>query len=236
MNLNDLFNWKSELHLKAANGEALTKDGEEVVLYQRVVGDADLETARKNALRASRKLRKSLKDKDSLEHNSILPEYEDMTKEELSNAIIMSSIVELRSEATSTADLPKEPKEPGESAELEEREEYQNALDEYAKSKQKAIEDRTSELIEDKKKSLMYKNKAELRKLFLESAINSLARTKMIDTFNHWCAYLGTYIDPEMQERAFSSYAEYANTYKEIKEQVVSSYLDLELSTSNLKK
>jgi hypothetical protein len=39
-----------------------------------------------------------------------------------------------------------------------------------------------------------------------------------------------------MQERAFSSYAEYANTYKEIKEQVVSSYLDLELSTSNLKK
>ena len=125
MDLNQLFKWKGELVIKDKNGEPVVVGKRTLILYQRVLGDADLTTVRKKALKASRKLRRELLDSDSDAHLAMIPEYETMDDNILRNAVILSEALEIRRVAMDTAQKPKEPKELVVGASLEEQEDYE---------------------------------------------------------------------------------------------------------------
>lgn len=235
MNLENLFKWSNSFVVRDKQGNEVEIDGEPLTLYQRVVGDAELAEARKNALYASRTLRKALRDEASTEHATLLPEYEDMTNDELKNAIILTEGTTLRRRAEEMADLPKYPVKPkGDS--LEEEEEYQVAVDEYEDKKREEINKQLQKLLDKKKAELKGLHTDTLQEMFIEAVIKTIARSRMLEVFNQWCAYLGTYKDKAMTKRAFKSFEAFDNAATELKEQILEHYIDLEFSGGNLKK
>ena len=235
MNLENLFKWNNNFVVKDKQGNPVEVNGEPLTLYQRVVGDAELSEARRQALYESRNLRKALRDEASVEHSTLLPEYEDMSNEELKNAIILTEGGELRRRAEQMADLPKYPVKPKDGS-LEDEEEYQVALDTYEDKKQEAINKQLRKLINRRKEDLKGTHLDNLRKQFIEAVINTISRSKMLETFNYWCAYFGTYKDKAMTKRAFKSFETFDNAATELKEQILNHYIELEFSGGELKK
>lgn len=238
MNLDNLFKWHRELEIKDTKGDPYIPEGEKepLTLYQRVIGDADLSEARKAALRASRQLRKELKDADSSEYASLMPEFEQMDNAALRSAIIITRAPQIREQAEETANKPKYPAEPPSDASLEERENYQHELDTYDERVAVAVEEKTNELIEQRNNELKKHGRDKLVKIFTNSVIDSICRRRMLDTFNSRCAYYGTYIDKAMTRHAFSSYEAFENATPELKSQIISAYIRLELDGGEVKK
>lgn len=235
MDLENLFKWSNNFVIKDKQGNEVEVDGKPLTLYQRVVGDAELAEARKNALYASRKLRKALRDEASAERATLLPEYEDMTNEELKNAIILTEGTQLRRRAEEMADLPKYPVKPkGDSLEAEE--EYQIALDNYEKKKREEVNKQLEKILNKKKEELKGLHTETLQERFIEAVIKTIARSRMLEVFNQWCAYLGTYKDKAMTKRAFKSFEAFDNSATELKEQILDHYIELEFGGGNLKK
>lgn len=235
MKLENLFKWQSSFEVKDENGKVVMDGDKPLTLYQRVVGDAELSEARKNALYASRKLRKELKNEASRDHAILLPDYEDMNKQELQNAIILTDSTQLRRRAEEQADLPKYPTKPKDDS-LEAQEEYQVAIDEYDDKRKEAIDKEVENLIKQRQESLKELTKDELQDLFIESVIRTMARSRMLEEFNKWCAYFGTYEDKAMNRRAFKSFETFDNAAPELKRQILDNYIDLEFSGGELKK
>lgn len=236
MKLDNLFKWQKELVIKDAKGEPYEVDDEALVLYQRIIGDADLSIARRAALRASRDMRKSLRDPDSDEYAAMLPEIDAMDDSALRNAVILTSAMDLRAQAENEAQKPKYPTEPPSDASLEAKEEYQHELDTYDERVEKAVEEQMDTVIERKRKELKKLKREKLVNMFTSSIIDNISRREMLDEFNSRCAYLGTYINKAMTERAFSNYESFENAATELREQVIDSYVQLEMSGLEIKK
>jgi rRNA-processing protein FCF1 len=236
MNLENLFKWDKVLTIKDEDGEVVKIDDEPVILYQRVIGDADLEKARREALRASKRLRKKLKKQNTIEHETMLPDYEEFSNEELKNAIVIAEVADLRQRARNQAQLPTYPSKPDSNASLEAQEAYQEELDTYDKRVEEAVMQELNKLIEQRKKELKGLHKDTLTEVFESSVIDSLCRAEMLEVFNLWQAYLGTFKDEQMTQKAFSSFEAFDNAASHLKQQVVNGYIDLELDGSELKK
>jgi len=235
MNLSELFKWTGELTIKDRNGEPVIVRKRPLVLYQRVVGDNDLALARKMALKASRGLRKELRDETSSSHAAMIPDSESLSDEVLANMVILADSPEIRRLANAQADKPREPLEPKQEASLEVQEEYEVELEEYKLAVAKAVEDKLREIIDARSAELGKLSREELSTMFLESTIKSICQAEMLKVFNNWCAYLGTYRDSKHTTRAFSSYDEYANVSPELKTQILDGYLTLEINGADLK-
>jgi len=234
-NLETLFRWKGELRIKDSSGEPVIVDNKPLVLYQRVVGDADINEVRKQALKASAKLRKELRDASSDAHLALIPDYEELDDDTLRNMVVLADAVNLRTTALETTNRPPEPLEPDSDASLEEQEKYEAALREHATALEKAVKDKTQELMDERRAELEKLDRESLVDIFIKTVIDSLCRAEMMQTFNSWCAYLGTYKDKKMKKRAFDSYAAFDNAAAELKQQIISGYLSLEMSGEDLK-
>lgn len=235
MILENLFKWNNELVIKNLNGTPAQIKGKDVVLYQRIIGDAELGRARKNALKSSRRLRASLRDKTTDEHISLIPEYDTLTVDELRNSVILAEGFQIRREATDTTSPPKLPKSPSSNATLEEQESYETALEDYNKELSKAIDEKTKEIMERRAKELEGVDRATLATNFVNAAIDSLCQAEMLRIFNFWCAYFGTYKDKAMRTRAFKSFDSFDNTSTQLKDQIIGGYVLLQLNGENLK-
>jgi len=233
--LDSLFKWHKELTIKDRSGNSVEINGKPVVVYQRVVGDFEISEARKQALSASRLLRQKLRDPDTPEHNALFPDFNEMDNETIINGIILAEAFSIRNEAEKTYKKPRKPVQPGSDADLEEQENYEVALEKYDDKVEKAIVERTKELIEQKKEELSSKSRQELIDIFTGALINSLCQTEMVRTFNEWCTYLGTYKNKTMTQRAFPSFAAFANSATQLKGQLIDSYLALEIGGKELK-
>jgi len=235
MNLNDLFKWTGELTITGRDGEPVMVRTKPLVLYQRVVGDSDLGLARKMALKASRGLRKELNDESTNSYAAMVPDHADIEDGVLVNMVILASSPEIRSQAIKEADRPREPMEPEGDASLEVQEEYESDLDEFKALTNKAIDKKVAEIVQAKSEELSKLPRENLVKMFLESTVRSICQAEMLRTFNSWCAYLGTFKDRKYSTRAFASYDEFDNSATELKSQVLSGYLMLEIAGEDLK-
>lgn len=235
MDLDSLFKWKKELIIKDSKGEPVRLGKKPLKLYQRIVGDADLVKARSKALLASRRLRGNLKDETSEEYAALIPDYEGQANETLSNMIVFAEGIDLRRRAVEQAEKPREPKKPKEDASLEDMENYEAATSEYQEQYDKAINKQMDKLIKERLTELSKLTREEIVNIFLVSIIESICRTEMLRVFNCWCTYLGTYADKEMTVRAFSSYEDFDNAATELRNQMLSGYLELEMTGETLK-
>lgn len=234
INLDDLFKWKKELTIKDGSGDNVLVKGKPVKVYQRVIGDADLSTARKKGLIASGKLRKELKRTDSDTHIAMLPDYNSLDESVLRSMTVLADAANIRTEAIETYNKPDEPKMPDDPT-LEEQEQYEVAMQEYMDAMDKSITKRMQEIMDQKTEALKQINKDELLERFLESLISSLCRNEMLRVFNSWCAFLGTYKDKSMKKHAFESYAAFDNATPELKEQIINSYITLDIGGEDIK-
>lgn len=229
MNLDDLFKWKGELEIKDNKGEAV------IVVFQRIVGDAQLVIARKQALKSSATLRKELRQDESDSRIAMVPDHDALDDETLSRMVLLSESMDIRSQATTLADTPKEPKEPGGDATLEQQEEYEASLVAHTKAIEEAVQEKSKELADKRLEELKDVPRKKLVDIFLATVIDSLCRSEMLKTFNCWCAYLGTYKDKRMKTLAFSNYGAFDNASPELKNQILDRYIELELGGTDLK-
>ncbi len=235
MNLENLFKWNNELVIKNSDGTPAKISNKSVILYQRIIGDAELGRSRKSALKSSRRLRASLRDKTTDEHISLIPEYDTLTIDELRNSVILAEGFQIRREATEAASPPKLPKSPKSNATLEEQENYETSMDDYNKKLSKAIDAKTKEIMERRSKELEGVDKDTLSTKFVNAAIDSLCQAEMLRIFNFWCAYFGTYKDKAMRTRAFKSFDSFDNTSTQLKDQIIGGYVLLQLNGEDLK-
>ena len=233
--LDNLFKWQGELEIKDNKGEVVLVNAKPLIVYQRVVGDAELIRARKQALRASGSLRRELRDKTSDSHIAMIPDYEALDDETLSRMILLSESLDIRTQAIALADKPKEPKEPDSDATLEQQEIYEAAVEAHTKAIDEAVQEKTKELADKRLEELKDISREKCVKIFMTTVVDSLCRSEMLRVFNSWCAYLGTYKSRRMKARAFSNYAAFDNASPELKNQILDSYIGLELGGEDLK-
>jgi len=235
MDLENLFKWKGEIIIRDSKGEPVILRKKPLVLYQRIVGDANIQIARQKALKASADLRKELRDEDSDIQAAFLPEVEGIDNERLSNSVALNKILELREVAEQNITQPRKPAALSGSASLEEQEKYQQGWEDYQKELETRINGELTKHLEKERKQLMENPRETLVQMFKETAINNLCKSEMLRVFNSWCAYFGTYRDKAMENRAFNSFEKFENSARELKGQIIGGYLQLELSGEDIK-
>jgi len=233
--LEGLLKWSHSFVPVDSLGDSISHNGNPVTLYQRIIGDAELDIARQTSWRASSLKRRQLKDVTSLDRIMIIPDYELLDKKTLVALIVLNEIPEVR-QKVSREMVFGFPDAPDEDSTLEEQEKYQEAVDTFFDRRQKKLSDEVEQLLEQRRKELSKMNKPALIKLHETTAIDYACREVFLSTFNEMVAYLGTYIDPEFKRRAYPTFYSFRNTVTNIKHQIIEKYAELEVNGENLKK
>ncbi len=227
VDISPLFNWSKEFELI---GEDKTTS-----VFMRLVGDADINRARVQALRRSAELRRKLKDIDSDERIAFIKDMDDFDIDTLASMITVFSMRDLTERATSKLTI-RPPRQPRSDAKTEKHEKYQQEVDSYPERRQTELRDLLEKEIEESKKSLEKESKDVLYKKYVNAITDELCEQELLSAFRTWCCYLGTYKDKELKERLFSSYEEFSNLDANLKDQFLSEYSSMELYGDNLKK
>jgi len=91
--LAQLFRWHTPVEIKDRDGSVTT------TMYIRLVGDVDYNQAQQYGLVASRKLRKLLKDSNSIENQSLFLDLDERAKEDLVLGTILAEVSNFRDAA-----------------------------------------------------------------------------------------------------------------------------------------
>lgn len=228
LDFDKLFLYKNKLEI--------TKDNETVgSVYQRLLNDADIEFARAQALRASGEFRQALRNESSDDYYSYISALFDLGQDELVANILVQEMGPRRERLQSEIP-PIIPKRPESDASLEVLEDYQKAVDEAETKWYKKVNEQLEEELTKRKGELTEKDPEDLRKILKQALVNKLCSLRMINVFQTWCAYMGTYNDAACQEKYFESYEEFENLPSEVLTQLVDGYFKLGLEIVEVKK
>lgn len=235
--LEGLFKYHHQFNVVDSTGEVYVDPAtkEPIVVYQRIIGDAETNLCMQTALRASGLRRKQLSDPTSLDRLALIPDYSGLDKDTLIGLIILNEIPELRSKAKTEMVFPF-PEAPGSDATLEEQEQYQEAVDTYFERYEARLQEKVKELIEVRQLELGGMAKRRLAAVHEEVAINATCREEMMTVYTEMSAYLGTYADENHTKRAFSSFNSFRDASPVLKRQLVEQYVALETHANKLKK
>ena len=235
MNLDNLFKWSGEVHIVNQRGEPVLDGGKPLVLYQRVVGDADLSEARTHALMCSRVLRKALRDIGSQEYNALIPDTSTLDRETKVDNILNLRFLVYRDEAIRNLIPPRKPVEPEVGSPLEMYEEYSAAEKEYSNKVDAEVRKSITEIVARERQKLSERSEQEIDKDFEAEVVDALCRAEMVNEFNRYSAYLGTFNDKKFKARAFASYEEFSNASSALIKQILEAYLSIEVDSETLK-
>jgi len=228
VDISSLFMWGKEFTFSTGLGKELT-------VYIRLVGDSELNRSRIYALRSSSKLRNILRDENSDERLAYLPNYEDVTRDNLVEGILSLSIRELAQKGAREIDIPY-PTEPSSEDSLEKHEKYQKKVDEYPAKRQAKIEKFINDALDKKRESMAILDKEAVYSLYKKILIDDLCENEMVTAYIESCTYFGIFNDEKYTERTFDSLEEFQNLPKEAKEKFISTYRELEIEQDELKK
>jgi len=222
-----LFSWTQEL-------EIVGKDDQIIKVYQRLVGDADLNKARMLSLRYSKTLRDTLSDENSDEYKLYLEDIHTLNRDDLLSMTLFGKLIDIRREIDSKFYFP-EPEEPLPDATNEQLEKYQADYDSWEERRKTALTDIIKSKIDEATKELELKSDAELATLAKRSKINMLCEEEIQTKFAEACAFLGTYEDKDFKKRVYTVFEEYLNSPEQYKKQISDGYEKLEMSSVSLK-
>lgn len=225
-----LLKWSRKLEVKDQKGDVVE------TIYVRLVGDLDYQEAQQYALIASRKLRKKLRDKTTVNYDSLFLDLEEKVKGDLVFGILMAEMGTFRDLAIDElgTDILKTPENIS-NLSLEERENQQDDQEKAAQEKVDILKAKMEEKHDERKKELDTKSMKDLRKLFISSTINVKCLEIFSTTFRDYCCFVGSYFDSKFTKKAFTSFDVYQNMVTMVKRQILDTYLDLELSGEQLK-
>lgn len=223
-----LFDYRKPLIIDSLNG--LNTE----TIYQRLVGDIDLQSARRAGLRFSGDYRKKLRNKDSDEYNILINELDEYTREQRIMSLLFDKLIHIRTKAEREFYFP-EPEELDQDATTEEMEEFQRKFDSWEADRNTSLNEQVIKEIEKEKAELDKLSDEELRNELIEAKINSECETTLNKRFQEMSTYLGTYVDENYTQLLFKNFNEFQNSNDALKNQLIKGYTDLEMSTLNLK-
>lgn len=227
VDISKLFIWSTELNISAY--------GNDLKVYLRLVGDAELNRARVYALRRSSELRNKLRASDTDEHYAFLPEFDTITHPELINGLLALSVRDVTGDALKEIKIPL-PKEPDSDSTLEQQEEYQRLIDEYPIKRDMEIRKYVEKHLEKLNKQYSTQPKDKLYNTYITKLVNQLCEAEMLSAFREACVFFGLYVDEKFTQRVFNSIEEFNDIPSDLKNILVSSYLELEIEGEVLKK
>jgi hypothetical protein len=228
VSLAPLFHWNKRFELADLNEATLE-------VFVRLVGDAELNKARVFALRKSSELRRDLKNESSDVRLAFISESEGLTRGQLQQLVLTLSIRDVTQDALRQVRLPY-PKEPDSEASLEAQEKHQELVDNYPKEKEIKLREFITNSMTKIKETLDSTSDEELYNIYERAIIGELCEQEMLRSFGDMCAFFGCYKDKNFSERYFADVEEFQNLSSVIKEQFLSAYKSLELSSEDLKK
>jgi len=228
VSLAPLFHWNKRFELADLNEATLE-------VFVRLVGDAELNKARVFALRKSSELRRDLKNESSDVRLAFISESEGLTRGQLQQLVLTLSIRDVTQDALRQVRLPY-PKEPDSEASLEAQEKHQELVDNYPKEKEIKLREFITNSMTKIKETLDSTSDEELYNIYERAIIGELCEQEMLRSFGDMCAFFGCYKDENFSERYFADVEEFQNLSSVIKEQFLSAYKSLELSSEDLKK
>lgn len=226
--LEKLFVWKRSTDIKDANGEVLT------TVYQRIVGDFDLQAARKTALRYSREARKRIQDQSTDDYQIYIAPLIELNRADRITLCLSEEINDLKNQVESRTYIP-EPKEPEGNPDLVELEQYQEADDTYEDRRNAVIQSRLQDAIAERQTELEDMSDDELNQVLIEARNNAYCDAEMRVKFIEMCAYLGTYSDEKYRQRLYANFDEFLSLPESLKQQLLEGYLSLEMNSVALK-
>jgi len=227
--LENLFKWTGELEITDEDGNVIE------TLYQRVIGDADVQKARLAALKESRQLRRRLQDPDSDEALANIPLKGELSQEEMVDVIIFSRYNKYRAQAELRISE-KKIKEPPSDADLEDQEQYIEDVEQAQREYEEKLTDAIHNLAVKDREKLLALPYDKVMELHTDELIDYLCAIRMMTVYDQMSAFLGTYSDPEFTTRRFARYEDFDNLATLLKERIVSNYKRLPLETEDLKK
>ena len=226
VDLAKLFTWKHTLDILDENGDVVT------TVYQRVVNDQDMERARLEAIKQSRKTRLALRDSTTPEYASLMEALEVYDKDQMIGAILLAKLSESLREARRKVNLPL-PKPRGDS--LEDNELYEKELDEYESKANELIQAELATINDALTKQLQELPIEELREICRKSLENNICSSVANEYMLMWQVYLGTYVDEALEELYFNSFEEFNNLPAPVKQQLINGYNKLSIDAEKLK-
>ncbi len=226
--LEQLFVWKRETKIAAADGTVIT------TVYQRIVGDFDLQSARKTALRYSMQARKRINDTQSDDYIIYVAPLKELSREDKVTLCLSEELDNIRKTVDMDVFLP-EPVEPDPDASPEAFEEYQQLDDTYEQRRAELLSSKLTDAINKREDELKDMPDEVLDRMLIEARVNAYCSAEMRVKFIEYCTCLGTYIDEKYRQRLYPSFNDFLELPENLKQQLIEGYLSLEMNAVALK-
>ena len=226
--LSRLFRWHRKVEIR---------EGDKVLdtVYVRLGGDAEFQEAKNAALKCSKQLRTLLRDRESNEHQSNFSDLGSLTKNELVMGITFGEIPDYRDEGLLTLperELPELPDNPT----LEQQEEHESKLEELHAERAKALTEFIEKRAEERKKEIgEVEDIEQLREMYVHSVINMKCSEEFTRAFREYQVYRGTFMDRKFEVPAFDDFDDFDGCAPQLKNQLISAYVSLEMTGEDLK-
>jgi hypothetical protein len=231
MDIAKLFKWKTAYTILGASGTPVLDDtGVEITVYIRVIGDNDLDEAKKYALRESKKLRTQYR-----EHpEDILPDVDSLTQSELAALVVLNEASYLYKQAERDTTIPYP--NSMDSLHIEDEEVFLEKLDSYFEDLVAAIDEKAQKLFTDRKTYYETLSLDVLQARAKNTYIDRLIEADLVKLYNDAILYYAIYYDEACTEKVFKDIPEVRNSSKVLKEQLYTEYSKLVLTDTDLKK
>jgi hypothetical protein len=231
MNISALFKWKLAYTLKGTTGEPVLDDtGTEITVYIRVIGDNDLDEAKKYALRESKKLRLKYR-----EHSEdVLPDIDSLTQTELAALVVLNEASYLYKQAERDTTIPYP--HSTDSLHIEDEEIFLEKLDSYFEDLVAAIDEKAQKLFTERKAYYETLPVETLQNRAKNTYIDKIVELEIVKLYNDAILFYAIYEDEACTRRVFADIDEVRNAAKFLKEQLYTEYSKLVLTDTELKK
>ena len=224
-----LFRWHKKIEIRMGDKVLDT-------VYIRLVGDGDFQEAKIIALKCSKKLRIALRDKSTVDYEASFSDLNSLTKDELIMGVTFGEIPDYRDEALLALPekvVPELPDNPS----LEQQEDYETKLDEFKTERAKALTEFIEKRGEERRKQIEKEitDIEKLRELYVQSVINMKCSEEFTRAFREYQIFKVTYMDNKFKTLAFDSFEEFDGCAPQLKNQLITAYITLELSGEDLK-
>lgn len=215
----------------------ITGNGDTAIVYQRLVGDADVNRARVYALRESNKLRENLRNKDWEDRIGYIADLSNETKEGVVEYVLSLEIDEITNKAfTQAKDTMKLPVPPPSGASLEKQEKYQKEIDGHFDNIAEIASPILDKMVSEKKRKYNEASIESLMATYDVISIKVLTDSLFMTSFQEMTTFLGTYADVGHTELVYASLEDFQNELSAIKKILMKEYSKLDLSSNDLKK
>lgn len=229
VDISRLFIWGKEFTIKDE------ETGFEDTVYIKLAGDEDINRCRVYALREAAILRKQLRTPDSDERLAYIPEFDFLTRDQITIAVSSFFVKEFTLEAIKEVTIPI-PKEPNSDSSQEDHEEYQAKVDNYPKEREDKLREYILDKLERKTKELEVLTDTQLYREYERFLINQFCEDKLQDKFQEMLVYLNIFSDKDYQKPYFQNLEQFRNLPTSIKTAFVDAYTSLDIGGEELKK